>query len=356
MKDFLTNLAAASLGVGPRVKPRVPSLFEPVTPGIGRLAPRLRPVERVETSEGQAASGGPTQGPAETPRGPAVEARPVGQPGDVPAAARLPQPQPATERPLAALEAAASRSANPPPVPPTPVASEARAGPEVVRLTPAEGAAPRERELARPAPVLPLLETPQPRAGQEVPRATPVERPSPREEPEAMPPIARAGQASTRLDARPGPHAMPDFGTLVSPQDLQPPPRPLVPSAAEAGLGEARLPSPRKQAAEAGLAAAPLPTASKQAVVTPVSSPAATRQAATPAVQSAEGKSKRGIPGFESIHWLAGLAPAAAAPSVHVTIGRIEVRASPAAAGRPQAGPAGGKAMSLEEYLRRRAA
>jgi hypothetical protein len=51
----------------------------------------------------------------------------------------------------------------------------------------------------------------------------------------------------------------------------------------------------------------------------------------------------------------AGDSPAAPAQAIHVTIGRVDVRASLPRPPRPQAAPSGASGMTLDEYLRQRA-
>jgi hypothetical protein len=46
---------------------------------------------------------------------------------------------------------------------------------------------------------------------------------------------------------------------------------------------------------------------------------------------------------------------AAPSPAIHVTIGRVDVRASSPRPPRPQAAPSGASGMTLDEYLRQRA-
>lgn len=324
MSDYLGHLAARSLDPErAAVRPRLASRFEPVAPWAPPVWPENReaataPLET--TAEGTAEPRGPARGfLSPNPRMESPE--PVGE-----------QPAPArSRRPRAMKEEESELTPEPsrrePPVrplllpePPQPPAAEPALAPVQTRQTRRRAvveeleASPEPRRREQPAHPLSLPEPSRPRTAALVPAYTPI-APPPDRRIEAVPvhPAIVPAKRETPLPLSP-----PRAGRAEPERVARPAERP-------SSSAEPRPASP------AALVPKPAPPA--RIVVEPRVALAPLMPPAVPApIRSTE------VP----------------APTIQVTIGRIEVRATPPPAQPSRPRPPAPSAVSLEEYLRRR--
>ena len=309
MADFLGNLVTKSMGKAEEIRPRLPSLFEPPAaqadrgPAAAGPAAVESPPVQLEAAAQAAPPAKPEQelsAPAARPRMPRAPARPSPRHVAQPAGDSADEPTLAAPRPAATAHQAT-----------TPAAETASSAP-----SPAQA-----RQEIRPAPD---LEWP---PGESEYSELPIRRgPGP----------AMLGPTSEAAAGQPAEPARSMTLTLPSTHPVPPgTPGPPLRPAREAPCKEPTAPR-RSSRLETGSDGVPA-----QAKARPVPDPAgAPAVVARPQVIPAS---------------TAGPTPVAEpAPTVQVTIGRIEVRAMPPLATQPKAQRSGPAVMTLDEYLRQR--
>jgi hypothetical protein len=312
MSDYLANLAARSLAPERSVQPRLASRFEPVAeapPLWAEPPPAAPPVFAERVEEGVAARPLP-------PRAPASRSRRSAPPGAIePSSEERPAPEPVRRQ-----RARASRPLETPEPPEIRSALEERPHPRPLShlppaLSPGEGRKAKETPLLQvDSPEFP----PSPGGGRvgDGRGAGGEESLRPALQPRLSPPLPRHSRAFATEDREiqdASPRAR-QAGTVAPAARLEEPPRPAAPPPQTA-------PPPR-----------PAPPA--RVVLEPrvTVAPAAPPPALPAPLRAAE----------------------APAPTIQVTIGRIEVRATPPPAQPSRPRPSAPSALSLEEYLRRR--
>lgn len=325
MSDYLANLVARSIDPTPAVRPRLATRFEPASPGTAQ--PWSPPAGESGLAE-ETVAVRPPQAAGRARARPPVDEAEAGVPHPVGSAAPPPQrrarreqdAEDASPRPLvatvevslatdrSAVAVAPGRGERRPQTPATVAPRHSEEAAEESGLTdhPAAAAAPNRGE---PRPQVPANA-----ASRHSGEPMPAEDGSRRGRARRVPALDRAEpQSSTRAALS---------------TSLPRPERPDLPPAS----AHARPP-----------AAAVVP--SVRALSTE-RRPADDRAPAVPPRQRLTVEENMPV-------WVRPAAPAAE-PVIQVTIGRIEVRATPAAAPAPRPRPAASPAMSLEEYLRRR--
>jgi hypothetical protein len=308
--DFFANLAARASDEVGMVRPRLPALFEPLPP-----EPVLEPAPAFETEIAD-----------ETWRDPQPQAQP--EPRDLfaspppgphpPAEAPAPHPLPGAPRALPEPE---DPFAFPRPRPDPPAEAPVPHPPPGTPRSTAE-ASPRPVATPRIVPVLPAL--------------PPASRVAATDAPRAIRPVPQPIAILPSVPPEP-PQEQPHIGSPA--HLLQDEPQPPRVSHRTPGT---ELTTPRE---------APIPRVAKAVPVPAVASeivrPAPVAPPPTPLLTSRGERAQRDGP-FQHEP-----APRAEA-TIHVSIGRIEVRATPAPPARDRA-QAASPVMSLEEYLRTRA-
>jgi len=320
MSDFLGNLAARTLGLAPTVRPWLAARFEPAQGATLPLADtlleweaappaNLAPVALPPASAGSLAA---PISPAPTPR-PGRQLRPTLGPVAL------------TDSSPAALFAPLDDSP-PPPATAISVAEPQRAGGPLQSPPPAVPAAQGAIVAALPVAGTPTAALPAP--------------PAPRGWSETAPPWHSipppASEPATTAEANRDPLA----------RAVAEPPAPTVSRASAAAMPAAQQAEPPARAdapAAAPVAAMSEPARSERPTVAAHPPPAP--PVARPQVRAAPpAAAPTGVP------------PDAAPPTIHVTIGRIEIKATPpATVARPRSvAPAPAPALSLDSYLRGR--
>jgi hypothetical protein len=350
MSDFLATLAARSLGMVPTIRPRLASFYEPPPHAVALPPePDATPVtERAQRDET----------PTEGRRVVEVQASSVPETTRATTIERVETPQPAIPRAgtRRTSDAPVARSEPVPhPLPPTPPPLEppTRRSEEMVssivspivraELVDALPALPRERTVARremPSRVVEIVVTDD--------REAPAPHVSPRVEPD--PPALFAPPSEPRLSAAAPTHARGE--TTASPE---PPAVVVRPMTAIETVREAR-PGPWRRIVADRVAVAPLveKRIETAASVRPRTPPDIPSSAASPIRVVVEPRlAPPDLQRFpQPIRAPRDVEPA---PDIHVTIGRVEVRAvtSPTTAPRARTSAASGL-MTLDDYLRRR--
>ncbi len=330
MSDYLGNLAARSLDPVPAVRPRLASRFEPRSPAAAPLAasPAAAEPALVEESVEVRAE---TPRPRRSRRRVVMAAEPAVIEEPVEVRAETPRPQRSRRRVVMAAEPAEERTVE--------VRGEEVAIPPVVR--PQRGMADREAQPFETSPPGPLSSG----AG-EGGRSRTV----PAVQPVALGQTLRMSPPSPALLER-GPGG--EVSRADRPVNAQPPGalQPALPAPASSALHPSRdsisRPAPQDSF--------PLVSREKSppiAVSPAVPSSPATRQPleerpVTPPLQPR-------ITVVERSSLPVRAEAPAAEPVIQISIGRIEVRATPPPAQPARPRPATHAAMSLEEYLRRR--
>jgi hypothetical protein len=346
MSRFLTNLAMRGTGP-PALRPRLFGSYE----SAARSGPSF--VEWGETAESAGRPDRPVTGPHRQPSQP------------TPA-------QPAAFGQLLAAPPAVTdgevRVSWPTEARPRVHDDEAVGGPDVMAGTAADGspeaaplaAAPRPpaepRPPAAPAPAR-LLAPP-------IARRPAVEgaAPAPRRRTGISSPTSRTAPAGPRTTAAPGPAA-----AASAPEETTRAPEPTraareAPGPRAVGTGQPPRPAERADQGPIGDTPAPIAVPRSGEVVSTPSMVVQPGRSQMPQVDPADWPATAGRldqrPRREAARRgaePAGLGGAAgAAPTIHVTIGRIEVRAAAAPAARPERHSSRHEPMGLEEYLRQR--
>jgi hypothetical protein len=330
MSDYLANLAARSLAPERSVQPRLAARFEPVvgvSPGWTDPAPEAPPLLAEVVEGGVAARPAPTR-PSE-PRG--QRAVPPEEPIEEPARPRRSRRRAAESDPEPAPEPVRWEGARAPRPPETRELPE----PPEIRSVPARR--PPPRPLSHLPPTLSPGEGRDATANPSFQAVSPQFLPSP-----------GGGTAGEGRGA--GGEGASRMAPLPSPSP--PPPRPAPVTEDRATLG----PPPRTRRAGTVEPVAPREEPPRPAVL-PRPSPPPAAQAPRPApptrvlVEPRVSVAPPAPPPVPSAPIRAAEAPE---PTIHVTIGRIEVRATPPPAQPSRPRQAASSALSLEEYLRRR--
>lgn len=320
MSDFLTHLAARSLDLPPAVQPRPTPLFEPPSPLDG--APDLEERRFQETEEAGAAL--PESHPVPSPRrgAPPFSTSESAEPSILFPSPGRSRGEESAETPSGTPRA--SRAEDHPIRPEAPLMAPRLPGsPLRPPATPADFTTPVPVE-ARQTPAPPDLASALPRRPEPAPAAEPIV-------------TMRVERIALPAEVRP----------------LVPLPRPAPPVAAPVRPGRETVPGIERVIVEREVAMA-LPA-----------SPPSVRAAAEPllarldtvAPPPASGLlSPRIEPAFPAMPPPLVSTGSGAAPAIHVTIGRIEVRATPppSASSPARRRASGPPAMSLQDYLRQR--
>jgi hypothetical protein len=345
VSDYLSNLVAKSLNTGELIRPRPVSLFEPAgQPGgaYPSLAPGLVRREDAPGADEMAPDGLSEAQPAAE--------RPGGSP---PAATGLgPPPRPESRPPFGPSAFPGRRSPPTPAAQPVEIGSQPGAGPPAVGRAPQAPAPPESGpgvqldrvrppvELTEPVEAGPTPATTQPMAPAGSPGAA--QGPSAARGPASLPAAGDDDRQTTRARAgregRPLPALEPVIEKIVVEGVVA---APASPGGDDAGQASQTRPS---------RPAAPAETASGLEPVTPPAAPSPAGRASAGVV--ARPQVRLYIEPQAAASLLAP--PAGAAPSIRVTIGRVEVRAVPPPARAARKERSGPPVMSLDEYLSRR--
>jgi len=401
MNDFLGSLIARNLTQAETLLPRPASWFEPSAPDLSSAAPaRPEPVagqedpgaerelpwlESVDTilapplPAPRQPRTGPNQFMAPPPVAPAegvattVETLPVTplepprQPRPAPSS-RRPRPRPAAETPatdtLRGQAASQPHEATAPPIRPDQAPEAMQAAPTpMAPVTPspvaARRAAPQQpkpvSQLPQPAEIAPATSSPPPHESVVAPTAS--SPPSHKSVVALVPQPAPRQPRTSVLEVAPRPAEMPhaERPAAASPASKRVPPAPPAQRLAPVENTEDHEPraAARPSAEEEVRRASPVAAATVLAPLTPGGKAPAT--AVEPVVRVVQPASLRPAPGTLRAEQGAGPAAPEPPPTIQITIGRIEVKATPPATPTSPKRPNMPPVMTLDDYLRERA-